>query len=300
MNNNQNIIIYQSGEVELNVSIDNETIWLRQDEISKLFKKDRTVITRHINNILKDKEVDEKSNVQKMHIPNSDKPVKLYSLDIILAIGYRTNSAKAIKFRQWATNVLKKYIFNGYAINGERITNQRFIDLENEVIFLKNKVNAISKILEDKSIKPKQGVFYDGQVFDAYIFVADLIKSAKKSILLIDNYIDESILQLFTKRKKGVTATIYTKNLPKVLKQDLEKFNTQYPKMTIKKFNKAHDRFLIIDETAVYHFGASLKDLGKKWFAFSKMDLQAMEMIAKIKNGNSIKTSGLIANEITN
>ncbi len=146
-----------------------------------------------------------------------------------------------------------------------------------------NKIAAILDALEDKSIKPKQGVFYDGQVFDAYIFAADLVKSAKKSILLIDNYIDDSILQLFTKRKQNVSVTIYTKNITKILKQDLLKHNSQYPKIEIKKFVKAHDRFLIIDETTVYHIGASLKDLGKKWFAFSKMDMEAMEMITKFK-----------------
>ena len=129
MNDNKNIVIYKNGEIELKVPVNNATIWLRQDEISLLFEKDRTVITRHINNIFKDKEVDKKCNVQKMHIPNSDKPVNLYSLDIILAVGYRTNSAKAIRFRQWATKVLKKYILNGYTINSERITHQIFKDL---------------------------------------------------------------------------------------------------------------------------------------------------------------------------
>lgn len=147
-----------------------------------------------------------------------------------------------------------------------------------------NKIDAILDALEDKSIKPKQGIFYDGQVFDAYVFIAKLIKSAKKSILLIDNYIDESVLQLFTKRKKNVSVNIYTKNITKILKQDLEKHNAQYPKITIKIFTKAHDRFIIIDETTVYHFGASLKDLGKKWFAFSKMEMKAMEMITKVGN----------------
>ena len=288
MNLKNNIVLYQNGEIELKITINNETIWLRQNEISLLFGKDRSVITRHINNILKDKEVDEKSNVQKMHIPNSDKPIKLYSLDIVLAVGYRTNSAKAIKFRQWATNVLKNYILNGYAINSERITNQRFKELENDVAFLKNKVGAISKAIESEEIKPKQGIFYDGQIFDAYVFVSDLIKSAKKSILLIDNYIDESVLQLFIKRNKNVKVEIYTKNFSKVLKQDLEKYNSQYPQITIKKFTKAHDRFLIIDDNEIYHFGASLKDLGKKWFAFSKMEMSAIEMIGNLKNGENL------------
>ncbi|NPE32043.1 ORF6N domain-containing protein [Methanococcoides sp. SA1] len=162
---------------------------------------------------------------------------------------------------------------------------QRIAGVEQKQIETDKKFEQIFKALEDKSIKPKQGVFYDEQIFDAYVFIADLIKSAKKSILLIDNYIDETVLQLFTKRKKNVSVAIYTKNITKILKQDLEKYNAQHQNIEITKFNKAHDRFLIIDKTTVYHFGASLKDLGKKWFAFSKMEVEAMEMIANLKNG---------------
>lgn len=161
---------------------------------------------------------------------------------------------------------------------------QRLDKVELKQIETDQKFEQIFKALEDKSIKPKQGIFYDGQVFDAYIFIADLIKSAKKSILLIDNYIDETVLQLFTKRKKNVSVTIYTKNITKVLKQDLEKHNSQHPKIELKKFSKAHDRFLIIDGTTVYHFGASLKDMGNKWVAFSKMEIEAIKMIANLKN----------------
>ncbi len=282
MNKEQNIVIYKNGEIELKVSLNNETVWLRQDEIALLFEKDRTVITRHINKILKEKEVDEKSNVQKMHFPNSDKPVKLYSLDIILAVGYRTNSAKAIKFRQWATQILRKYIMNGYVINGEKITYERFKNLENDVYDLKNKVKKIYKGLENREITPKEGIFYDGQIFDAYVFVSNLIKSAKKSIVLIDNYVDESILTLFSKNQK-IEVTIFTKNISRQLKLDLEKYNKQYKAITIQKFNSSHDRFLIIDEKEIYHFGASLKDLGKKWFAFSKFDVDAVEILNKLK-----------------
>ena len=282
MNEKQNIAIYKNGEIELKVSLNNETIWLRQDEIALLFEKDRTVITKHINKILKDKEVDEKSNVQKMHFPNSDKPVKLYSLDIILAVGYRTNSAKAIKFRQWATKILKEYIINGYTINGEKITYERFKHLENEVSDLKDKIEKVLKAIERKDVKPKQGIFYDGQIFDAYIFVSDLIKSAKKSIVLIDNYVDETVLTLFSKNQK-IEVTIFTKNISKQLKLDLKKYNEQYKPISIKQFASAHDRFLIIDDKEIYHFGASLKDLGKKWFAFPKFDMKAVEILNKLK-----------------
>ena len=212
MKMNKSIEIYQSGEIELEVSVDAQTIWLRQNEIAQLFDKDRTVITRHINKILEEQEVDEKSNVQKMHFANSDKPVKLYSLDIVLAVGYRTSSAKAIKFRQWATSVLKQYITEGYVINSDKITHQRFKELEGDVELLKSKV----KLFEDKNMTPTQGIFYDGQVFDAYVFVADLIKSAKESIVLIDNYVDESVLTLFSKNPSR-EVTIYTKSISKQL-----------------------------------------------------------------------------------
>ena len=159
---------------------------------------------------------------------------------------------------------------------------QRLDKVEQKQIEADYKFEQVFKALEDKSIKPKQGIFYDGQIFDAYVFVANLIKSANKSILLIDNYIDESVLQLFTKRKKNVTVSIYTKNISKILKQDVEKHNAQYKKISLQKFTKAHDRFLILDEKEVYHFGASLKDLGKKWFAFSKMDKSSLTILNSI------------------
>ena len=174
---------------------------------------------------------------------------------------------------------------------------QRLDKVEQKLIETDQKFEQIFKALEDKSIKPKQDIFYDGQIFDAYIFIADLIKSAKRSILLIDNYIDESVLQLFTKRKRAVSVKIYTKNITKILKQDLAKHNAQYSRIEIEKFTKAHDRFLIIDDTTVYHFGASLKDLGKKWFAFSKMDFKAVEMIAKVAVERSRNQNGKLKNE---
>ena len=164
---------------------------------------------------------------------------------------------------------------------------QRLDKVEQKQIESDKNFERIFDALKDKSIKPRQGIFYNGQIFDAYVFVADLIKSATKSILLIDNYIDESVLKLFVKRNKNVTASIYTRNFTKILKQDLKKYNSQYPAIIIKEFSEAHDRFLIIDETIIYHFGASLKDLGKKWFAFSKMDIGALEILNRIKGSAS-------------
>ena len=280
--NISNIIVYNDGELELKVSVENETIWLTQTQLCNIFEKDQSVISRHINNIFKDNEVDEKSNMQKMHIANSDKPVSFYSLDIVLAVGYRTNSSKAIKFRQWATSILKNYIQNGYVINGEKITNERFLSLENEVINLKSKVENISNSLEDKTLKPKQGIFYNGQVFDAYVFVNDLLKSAVEEVILIDNYIDESVFTLFSKYS-NIKIQIYTANITKQLKLDFEKYQTQYQNIELKEFKNSHDRFLIIDKKELFHMGASLKDLGKKWFAFSKFEMQNLKILERLK-----------------
>ena len=208
-----------------------------------------------------------------MHFANSDKPVKIYSLDIILAIGYRTNSSKAIKFRQWATSVLKKYIQNGYAINTHKITEQRLTILENDMQILKSHIK--NNILEIK-----HGIFFNGQIFDAYVLLSDLIKSAKVSIILIDNYIDESILNLFSKNK-NVKFTIFTQNISKELQLDIQKYNKQYTNLEVKITKNFHDRFLICDET-VYHFGASFKDLGNKIFAVNRMNILVKDLLKDI------------------
>lgn len=296
----ENIVVYESGELELKVSIQEETIWLTQKQIAELFEVTIPNISMHIKAIYKENELDKNPTVKKYLTVQKEgnrevsRELEHYNLDVIISVGYRVNSLKATKFRQWATSVLKSYITDGYAINSEKITNQRFKELENTVMFLKTKVENISNQMEDKSIKPKQGIFYDGQTFDAYVFVADIIKSAKSSIVLIDNYVDETVLMLLSKRASTCKATIYTKTISKELQLDLKKHNEQYlhPKSTsssftayveIKKFNPSHDRFLIIDEKEIYHIGASLKDLGKKWFGFSKMDSESFEMMGRLK-----------------
>jgi len=278
------VVTYNNGEIELKVSIDNnkETIWLTQKQIVALFEKNQSVISRHINNIFKDGEVDDKSNMQKMHIANSDKPVNFYSLDIILAIGYRTNSKKAIEFRKWATKVLKEYIVNGYAINSEKITIDRFLHLENDMNNLKQKVNNINNLIDSNKLEIKQGIFYNGQIYDAYAFTNDLLKSAKKDIVLVDNYIDDTVLTLFSKYEK-LHFTIVSKSINKQSKLDISKYNQQYNNLTIKTSNNFHDRFLLIDNKESYHLGASLKDLGKKVFGFSKMDISLFQMMKKLE-----------------
>ena len=279
--NKSNLVIYSDGELELKISVTDETIWLTQAQLSDIFEKDQSVISRHINNIFKDNEVDEKSNMQKIHIANSDKPVSFYSLDIILAVGYRTNSSKAIKFRQWATSVLKNYIQNGYVINSDKITNDRFVSLENELILLKSKVENISNSLENKTLKPKQGIFYNGQIFDAYVFINDLFKIAVDEIILIDNYIDVTVFTLFSKYP-NIKIKIYTKIISKQLKLDLQKYKTQYQNIELLEFKNSHDRFLILDKKEIYHIGASLNDLGKKWFAFSKFDIESFDILKRL------------------
>ncbi|HBM35951.1 MAG TPA: DNA-binding protein [Sulfuricurvum sp.] len=280
--NGSDIVIYNDGEIELNISVTEDTLWLTQMQLSDIFEKDQSVISRHIKNIFKDNEVDEKSNMQKMHTANSDKPVNFYSLDIVLAVGYRTNSSKAIKFRQWATSVLKSYIQNGYAINGDKITNERFVSLESDVATLKSQMGEFKALVNVDTLKTKEGIFFDGQIYDAYVFINDLLKSAKSEVVLIDNYIDDTVFTLFSKYP-NLKIKIYTQIITKQLSLDYQKYQAQYQNMELLEFKSAHDRFIILDGVEMYHIGASLKDLGKKWFAFSKFEMDALEILGRLK-----------------
>jgi hypothetical protein len=270
------IILYQTGELteRIEVRLENETVWLNQDQLSILFQRDQSVISRHIRNVFKEGELDKKSNMQKMHIANSDKPVVYYNLDVIISVGYRVKSKQGTQFRIWATNVLRDYLLKGYVLN------QRMNRIENNVENLAKKVDAISLQIQSAEI-PNQGIFFDGQVFDAYELASKIIRSAKKNIVLIDNYIDESTLTHLSKKTKAVKVLLLTKTIAKQLTLDVKKANEQYSNFELRTFTKSHDRFLIIDNTEVYHLGASLKDLGKKWFAFSKMDKNSVETILK-------------------
>lgn len=265
------IILYQPDEtVKLEVRMENETVWLTQTQIAELFERDRTVITKHINNVFKEKELEEKSNVQFLHIANSDKPVKFFSLDVIISVGYRVKSFRGTQFRQWANSVLKEYLLKGYSVN------QRLNDMGKELAVIKDTLYEHSKKIDffvRTSLPPVEGIFYNGQIFDAYKFATDLIRSARKSLLLIDNYVDDSVLLMLSKRNPGVTATVYTQKITPQLQLDLDKHNDQYPPINIRTYRNSHDRFLIVDDKEVYHIGASLKDLGKKMFAFSKLQI---------------------------
>ena len=276
------IILYQpDNSIELEVRIEAETVWLTQAQMAELFQKDRTVVTRHINNVFAEGELDQESNVHFLHIPFSDRPVKLYSLDVIISVGYRVKSQRGTQFRRWANQVLKEYLLKGYAFNQqllhleERIDN-RLIKHERQIDELSEKVDFFVRT----SLPPVEGVFYDGQIFDAHVFASNLIKSAKNSIVLIDNYIDESVLVTLSKRENNVSAKIVTRSISNQFQLDLNRHNSQYPQINVEERTDIHDRFLIIDDT-VYHIGASLKDLGKKLFAFSKLGISP-EVIYKI------------------
>lgn len=270
------IILYQTGELaaHIEVRIDQETVWLNQVQIAQLFQRDQSVVSRHIRNIFKDGELSEESTMQKMHIPNSDKPVAFYNLDVILSVGYRVNSKQGTQFRIWATQVLRDYLLKGYALN------QRIERIENRFENLNQEVQQITLQLKTQEL-PTQGVFFDGQVFDAYAFFSNIIKRAKLEIILIDNYIDENTLLHLAKKEKDVRVVLYTKTINNSFLLDVRKANEQYGGFSLRQFSKCHDRFLIIDGETVYHIGASLKDLGKKWFAFTKMEKSSVETILK-------------------
>ena len=268
------IILYQSeNSTQLEVRIENETVWLTQAQMVELFQRDQSVISRHIRNVFTEKELNEKSNMHFLHNAFSDKPITVYSLDVIISVGYRVKSKRGTQFRIWANRILKEFLLNGHVVN------QRFDRIEKKILEHDQKFDLLIKT----SLPPNEGIFYDGQIFDAWKFTADLVKSAQSSIVLIDNYIDESVLHLLSKRNIGVKTTIFTSKISKQLQLDIEKFNAQYEPIYVKVFTKSHDRFLIIDNKTVYHIGASLKDLAKKWFAFSKINLDAKELINKIQ-----------------
>ena len=279
MENKSQLIIYKTedGITKLEVRLENETVWLNRQQIASLFDRDVKTIGKHIANVLKE-ELKGFSVVAKFATTATDGKiyqVEYYNLDMIISVGYRVKSQRGIQFRIWANKILKDYLLKGYSLN------QRINHIENTVYSLAEKVDSIDLQI-NTNLPPNQGIFFNGQIFDAYKLIADIIRTAKRSIVLIDNYVDDSVLMLFTKRKKNINVTIYTKKISKVLQQDLNKYNAQYPKIKIKKLNTAHDRFLIIDKKSVYHFGASLKDLGKKWFAFSKLNIDAKDIIEKL------------------
>ena len=279
------IVIYQPDEItRLEVKVNDDTVWLTQSQMSLLFQRNQSVIARHIKNIFDEKELIRDSNMQILHNTLSKfKPVSIYSLDVIISVGYRVKSLRGTQFRQWANKVLKDYLLNGYAIRHrlnefEDRIDRRMLQFDKRLDEQERKMD----ILVHSSQLPKQGIFYDGQIYDAYSFVSGLLRKAVCRIVLIDNYIDDTVLTLMDKRATEVEAVIYTGKISKQLQLDVEKHNTQYSPIEVRVFSKAHDRFLIIDDE-VYLIGASIKDLGKKWFGFTLMEnTSADDLLRKI------------------
>lgn len=282
----KSVIIYRSedGSVQLEVQLYEETLWLNVHQMSQLFGRDEKTVRKHINNALKEElcgeEVVANFATTTKHGAISGKEqiheVRFYNLDMIFSIGYRVKSQRGVDFRKWANMVLRNYLLRGYAVNN------RLDRLEVKVYKLEEKTRVMETEIKGQ-LPPHEGVFYDGQIFDAYTFISDLIRKAQKEIILIDNYIDDSVLKMLNKRADGVSATIYTSHISENLKLDLSKHNSQYQPINIEYFNKSHDRFLIIDNN-VYLIGSSIKDLGKKVSTFVKLSIPKGEFLAKILN----------------
>lgn len=278
------IVVYKesdSADFQLEVRVEDDTIWLTQTQIVSLFASSKANVSEHIKHIFLSKELEPDTTVRKFRTVQIEGKRKVrrnidhYNLDMIISVGYRVNSIRGTQFRIWANKILKEYLLKGHAINN------RLERVENEVFHIKEKVKSIEFQI-NTNLPPNEGIFFDGQIFDAWHFVSGLIKEAKQSIVLIDNYVDESVLLLMAKRKAGVSAGIFTGTITKQLEADIQKHNAQYPPIQVKSFTRSHDRFLIIDEETVYHIGASLKDLGKKWFAFSKINLNPDDIINRL------------------
>lgn len=287
-NSTGNVVVYSSADnaVHLDVQLADETVWLTQQQIATLFGVQIPAISKHLTNIFREGELDKNSVISILENTASDGKkyrTMFYNLDAILSVGYRVNSANATRFRQWATRVLKDYLLRGYVVNPHlRYMEQRIDDRLQEhteqIRELQNKVDFFIRT----SIPPREGIFVDGQIFDAYELIERLIKSAKKSILLIDNYVDESVLAMMSEKVKGVQVDIYSKDLTKSLMLAATKFNRQYGGLTLHQTGIVHDRFLILDDQTIYLIGASLKDAGKRLFAFTEMNPERIKELKKV------------------
>ena len=285
------IVVYQPNEtIRLDVRLENETVWLSQEQMCELFQRDRTVITKHVRNVFSEGECDEANNVQILHINQRGRPLALYSLDVIISVGYRVKSLRGTQFRRWATQVIRNYLLHGQTIN-QRLTqledkmDRHIANHDSRLTALEDKVDFFVQTKEP----PLQGVFYDGQLWDARALVLKLISSAKRSLILIDNWATPEVLDLFAKKRAGVKVTIFTSehydknHVPrhKISDADIKTFNAQYPKLAVRYNESFHDRFLIVDDKELYLIGASLKDLGRKCFGFTKMDKGEIRRIKK-------------------
>ena len=284
------IVLYQPNEqMSLEVKLENETVWLTLNQMASLFGRDKSVISRHIKAIFQERELTYEGSVAKNATVQTEgnrqviRDVEFYNLNVIISVGYRVKSQQGTAFRIWASEVLKDYMLRGYAVNQRIVYVEEYFDKrlrahEQRIENVEQKIDFFVRT----SLPPHQGIFYDGQIFDAYTFINDRIREATTRIILIDNYIDDSVLTILSKRADKVAATIYTKKPTAQLQLDIQKHNAQYPPISVIEFDRSHDRFLCIDET-VYHLGASIKDLGKKWFAFNRMEMPTTELLQKIQ-----------------
>lgn len=275
------IILYQpDSTVRIEVRLEDDTVWLTQAQMMELFCSTKQNISLHISNIFKEKELNASSTVKDSLTVQLEgkrkvkRRITYYNLDVIISVGYRVKSQRGTDFRIWATKILKEYLLRGHAINSRIDRIEKTVAIQGEKI----------DFLIQTALPPSEGVFFEGQIFDAYSLICDLLRTAKERVILVDNYIDDSVLRQLDKRPEMVTATIYTMTISKTLQQDLKRHNAQYAPIEIKTLHKVHDRFLLIDDS-VYHVGASFKDLGKKLCAFSKLTLiSANEILNKLDN----------------
>ena len=294
--NENEIVVYQPDDTtRLSVRFDGETVWLSQEQMIELFQRDRSVISRHIANAFKEGEVDKENCLHILQTNAKGRPEVVYNLEVVTSVGYRVKSLRGVMFRRWATRVLKEYLLRGYSVNArmnqlEDKMDRRLAQHDQAIVDLKEKVDFFVQT----QTPPLQGVFYDGQLWDARALVLKLIQSAKRSLILIDNWATPETLDLFAKKRKGVKVTIITsehydkKHVPhrKISDADIATFNAQYPRLSVRYNEAFHDRFLIIDDKELYLIGASLKDLGKKCFAFTKLDAGEIHRIKKSAFGS--------------
>ena len=279
------MIIYRKTDspTKLEVKVRDETVWLTQTQIVSLFDSSKANISEHIKHIFQTGELSKDATVRKFRTVQKENKRMVerelihYNLDMIISVGYRVNSIRGTQFRIWANNVLRDHLLKGYSHN------KRMTRIENNIDDLAERIRGIELSIHSGSL-PSQGIFFDGQIFDAHVFASDLIKSAKKSIILIDNYIDEQTLKLFSNKENKIKIKIYTQKLRSNNELAFQRFQEQYPSTQVQIFERSHDRFLIIDEKDIYHIGASLKDLGKKWFAFTRLDIPPAMILERLKS----------------
>ena len=271
------IIVYQpeGGEFHIEVRVENETVWLTQAQMAELFSKSISVISRHIANVFAEHELEEKSNLHFLQIANSDKPVKLFSLDVIISVGYRVKSYQGTQFRRWANQVLKEHLLKGFSVNQRLVSHEnRLENLDSRVIYLEKQVDFFVKA----NLPPSEGLLPAHALWSGYEFAVQLVRSAKKDLVIIDPYANDMVLSLMAKRAEGVNATIYSARITHAMREEETRLNKQFPTVRLENMREVHDRFVIVDDV-VYHVGASFKDLGNQMTAFSVLNFVTKEQV---------------------